>query len=340
MAHAHHGHAHGHGHDHGAEHASDRRIVGTVVLNGLLTVAQLVGGALSGSVALIADALHNLNDAMALVIVLVARRIGRRRADGRRTFGYRRARTVGALINLVALAVVALFLAYESLLRLLNPREVAGGTMIVVALVALAVDLATVLLLAGMRRGGTDVRAAFVHNLSDAMASLAVIVGGVAIVTLGWHWVDPLLSLAIVGYVGWQVAGMLPETVRVVMESAPNDVDVRDVADALRAVEGVEDVHHLHLWLMDETRAALEAHLVIERPAAAELDRIVGRARRVLRERFGLDHATLEVEFPDTAAAADHPSELIVDGCCDEPVAPNRTRRDRGSPRSDEPRPA
>jgi cobalt-zinc-cadmium efflux system protein len=318
VAHAHPGPTHGHGHDHGAEHASDRRIVGTVVLNGLLTVAQLVGGALSGSVALVADALHNLNDAMALVIVLIARRIGRRRADGQRTFGYRRARTVGALINLVALAVVALFLAYESLLRLLEPREVAGGTMIVVALIALAVDVATVLLLAGMRRGGTDVRAAFVHNLSDAMASLAVIIGGVAILTLGWHWVDPLLSLAIVGYVAWQVAGMLPATVRVLMESAPEDVDVREVAAALRDVDGVEDVHHLHLWLMDETRAALEAHLVIDRSDAPALDRIVGRSRAVLRERFGLDHATLEVEFPDAAARPDHPTELIVGGCCDE----------------------
>jgi len=299
-------------HDHGAEHASDRRLLGTVALNGALTVAQVVGGLIAGSVALVADALHNLNDAMALVIVFVARRIGRRRADRMRTFGYRRARTVGALINLVALAVVGVFLAYESLLRLLEPRDVGGGTMIVVAGIALVVDVATVLLLAGFRRGGTDVRVAFVHNLADAMASLAVMLGGAAILAFGWSWIDPLLSLAIVGYVGWQVAGMLPETIRVLMESAPERLDVADVAAALRGVPGVEDVHHLHAWLMDEERVALEAHLVIDRATAPRLDEVTGAAHARLAERFGIRHATLEVEFPDTAAAAGHATGLIA----------------------------
>jgi len=305
-----------HAHDHGAEQASDRRIVLTVALNLALTVAQIVGGALAGSVALIADALHNLNDAMALVIVVVARRIGRRRADRMRTFGYRRARTVGALINLVALGVVALVLAYESILRFADPREVGGWTMIVVAGVALIVDVATVLLLAGMRKGGTDVRAAFVHNLADALASLAVMAGGAAILTLGWSWVDPALSLAIVGYVAWQVAAMLPETVRLLMESAPRDLDLERVAARLSEVSGVRDAHHLHAWMLDEDRCALEAHLVVERDAAPRLDELMREAHRWLRDEFGIHHATLEPEFPEVAAAGGHDTSLIVDGTC------------------------
>ncbi|MDZ7802293.1 MAG: cation diffusion facilitator family transporter [Trueperaceae bacterium] len=303
-------------HDHGVEQTSDRRILGTVALNGLLTVAQVIGGLVSGSVSLLADALHNLNDAMALVIVWIARRIGRRRADETRTFGYDRARTVGALINLVALAVVALFLAYESILRLLEPREVGGWTMIIVAGVALLVDVATVALLYGMRRGGTDVRAAFVHNVSDALASVAVMVGGAAILLSGWYWVDPLLSLAIVGYVAWQVSAMLPETVRVLMESAPPDLDVARVGADLRDVEGVEDVHHLHAWLMDEQRVALEAHLVIGREVAPRLDEVAREARRRLREGFDIRHATLEIEFPGTAAEEGHRTTLIAGDCC------------------------
>lgn len=312
-----HARTHAHVHDHGAEHASDRRILGTVVLNGLLTVAQVIGGIAAGSVALVADALHNLNDAMALVIVYVARRIGRRRADEARTFGYHRARTVGALINLVALAVVALFLGYESILRFFEPREVGGWIMIAVAGVALLVDAATVALLFGMRRGRTDVRAAFVHNVSDALASVGVILGGAAILAFGWHWIDPVLSLAIVGYVAWQVATMLPDTIRVLMESAPPDLDVGEVADALRGVEGVEDVHHLHAWLMDEERAAVEAHLVIGREVAPRLDEVTREARRRLRGRFDVHHAALELEFPETAAEGGHGTSLIVNGCCE-----------------------
>lgn len=147
----------------------------------------------------------------------------------------------------------------------------------------------TVALLFAKRRGGTDVRAAFVHNASDALASVAVILGGAAILAFGWHWIDPLLSLAIVGYVAWQVAAMLPETVRV---------------------------------LMDEERAAVEAHPVIGREVAPRLDEITREARRRLRERFDVHHAALELEFPETAAEGGHGRSLIVDGCCepDEPA--------------------
>ena len=313
MAHA---HAHHH-HDHGAEEASDRRVLGTIALNGLLTVAQVIGGALSGSVSLVADALHNLNDAMALVIVYVARRISRRAPDRRRTFGYRRAQVIGAMINLVALGVVGLFLAYESLLRFLEPRAVDGWTMIVLAGIALVVDVGTVLLLLGMRKGSVNLRAAFVHNLTDALASLAVLAGGVAILSLGWTWVDPALSLAIVAYILWQVAAMLPETVRVLMQSAPEGLDLDEVASAIASVEGARSVHHLHAWLLDEERAALEAHVVIDRSDAPRLDRITAAVRSVLRERFGIAHATLELEFPDTADADGHDTGLVASDCCE-----------------------
>lgn len=304
----------GHDHGHGAVEASDRRILGTVALNGLLTVAQIVGGSLSGSVSLVADALHNLNDAMALVIVYVARRVSRRRADRRRTFGYGRAQVIGATVNLVALAVVALFLAYESILRFFEPREVDGIVMIVLAGVALAVDLLTVVLLFGMRRGGANVRAAFVHNLSDALASVAVLVGGIAILTLGWTWVDPVLSLAIVVYIGVQVATMLPDALRVLMESAPQGLDLEEVADAIVAVDGVRDAHHLHAWLLDEHACALEAHVVIDRGRIEAMEATKRRVRDVLRDRFGIGHATLEIEFPATAAGEGHDASLVPEG--------------------------
>ena len=307
------------GHAHGAPGASDRRILGTVALNGVLTVAQIVGGAMSGSVSLVADALHNLNDAMALVVVYVARRIGRRRADRRRTFGYRRAQVLGATVNLVALAVVATFLAYESVLRFFEPREVDGWIMIILAGVALTVDLLTVALLFGMRRGSMNVRAAFLHNLADALASVAVLLGGVAILTMGWHWVDPLASLLIVAYIGRQVAVMLPDALRVLMESAPEGLDLERVAGAMRAVPGVRDAHHLHAWMLDEDQCALEAHVVVERERIEAMEEIKVQLRRRLQNDFSIAHATLELEFPDTAAEAGHDTSLVADACGDPP---------------------
>lgn len=302
-----------HEHDFGRrlDRASDRRILGAVALNMLLTVAQVVGGILSGSVALAADALHNLNDAMALVIVYVARRISRRRADARRTFGYERARVVGATVNLVALAVVGLFLAYESIARFFDPRDIDGWTMVFLAGVAIVVDVATVLILFRMRKGRTDVRAAFVHNLADALASVAVALGGIAILVAGWRWVDPLLSLLIVGYIFWQVARMLPRTIRVLMESAPEGLDLYEVRNTLMAVEGVEDAHHLHAWMLDERRTAMEAHLVVSEPRMRDMEEIKERARKALRDRFGIQHATLELELPSAARSQAHSTAVI-----------------------------
>ncbi len=300
------------GHEHGVSEASDRRILWTVALNVALTVAQIVGGVLAGSVALAADALHNLNDAMALVVVYVARRISRRRADHRRTFGYERAKTIGATVNLVALAVVGLFLAYESITRFFEPRDVDGWTVVVLGGVALVVDVLTVVLLISMRRGSSNVRAAFVHNLSDALASLAVVVGGTFILTLGWDWVDPLLSLLIVGYVAWQVVRMLPENLRILMESAPPGMDLGEVVATITSVDGVRDAHHLHVWLLDEERCALEAHVVIDRARAQELDRIKDDVRRRLRDDLDVAHSTLEVEFEGAADAAGHEEGLIA----------------------------
>lgn len=294
--------------------ASDRRLAAATAANVLLTAAQTVGGLLGGSVALVADALHNLNDAAALAIVLVARRISRRSADPSRTFGYHRARVVGALVNLTALAVVALFLVAESVRRALEPRPVDGWIMIALAGTALAVDVVTVLMLSGMRRGGVDARAAFVHNLSDALASVAVLLGGVAVLTLGWTWVDPLLSLLIVAYVLAQVARMAPGTIRVLMESAPPGLDIAEVAAAMQEVAGVRHAHHLHAWLLDERRCALEAHLVVAPHDAGRINDISRRVRALVQERFGIAHATLEVELESANGEAGTAALLADEG--------------------------
>lgn len=299
-----------HSHEHNLEGLSDRRIGYTVAFNVLLTVAEVAGGIVSGSVSLVADALHNLNDAVALLIALVARRVARKQPDERRTFGYRRAEVVGGLINLVALAVVGVFLAYESVLRFFEPSDVGAWTMIVVSGIALTVDLLTVVLLYAMRKGSVNMRAAFTHNLSDALASVAVMAGGVGILLFGVTWIDPLLSLIIVAYIFWQVAQLIPGTVRVLMESAPEGLDIERMATRMQQVAGVQGVHHLHVWQLDEHENALEAHVVIRSEDARDLERVKSDVKKVLLDDYEISHSVLEFEL---TGAADHDTAVIAE---------------------------
>jgi cobalt-zinc-cadmium efflux system protein len=168
-----------------------------------------------------------------------------------------------------------------------------------------------------------NVRAAFLHNLSDALASVGVLLGGIAILTLGWTWIDPLLSLLIVGYIFVQVARMLPESLRVLMESAPGDLDLDLVVAAINEVEGVLGAHHLHVWLLGEEMSALEAHVVISRTQAGRMDEIKAEVRARLAAEFDIHHSTLELEFPETALEVGHDTSMLADDCSAARVDPH-----------------
>ncbi len=294
-----HDHAH---HDHGAHAGGERRLALAVAVNLLLTVLQVVGGVLSGSLALIADALHNLSDAGSLVIALVARRIARRPADASMTFGWGRAEIVAALINFTTLILLGLYLAYEAVTRLIAPEPIEGWTVVIVAAAALVIDAVTAPLTYAMARESMNVRAAFLHNLADAAGSVAVIVGGVVVILYDWTLIDPLLTLLIAGYVLWHGAREIGGAIRILMNAAPDAVDAREVAAAMAGVEGVADVHHVHLWRVDERRASLEAHVALA-PGAGDAGAVKRRLRALLAERYGVRHATLETEAPGEVCA-------------------------------------
>jgi cobalt-zinc-cadmium efflux system protein len=302
MPHPHHGtggHDHGHGPTRSAETlgVSDARLLVAVLLNHLLTLVEAAAGVASGSVALLSDAAHNFNDANTLLIAYIARRVSRKDADERYTFGYRRAELIGALINLTLLGVIGLYLIYEAVARFITPEPITGWLMAAAAGLALIVDVATALLLWAMSRGSINVRTAFVHNLVDALGSAAVLIGAGAIIWLDWRWVDPALTLLIAGYVLYLVAVMLPRTMRVLMEGVPPGLDVDEVVRAMESVELVENVHHVHAWELDEQHRALEAHVVIAAVDATRLEPIKTELKRLLKERFGIGHATLEFEL-------------------------------------------
>lgn len=290
-----------HDHAHLDPNAGDRRVAIAMWANALLTLAQIVGGIASGSLALIADALHNFSDMASLVIAFVARRIARRPADARMTFGYGRVEVVAALVNYTSLILVGLYLVYEGVMRLLDPPEVAGVTVVIVAGVALVVDASTALLTWSLQKGSMNIRALFLHNLSDALASVAVIVGGTLIVLYDLRFVDPVITIAIAAYVLWLAFREIGGPIRILMLGAPEGIDGEAVIAAMRRVDGVADVHHVHLWQMQEHEAALDAHVVLEPGGWARVEAVKAAIKARLRGDFGITHSTLEFEDAEGA---------------------------------------
>lgn len=295
----HHGHEH---HHHGlSAEAGDRRVALAVAVNMALTAAQVAGGLVAGSVALIADGVHNFADAFALILAFGARRLARRGADAAMSFGWSRGELVAALVNYLTLIVVAGWLAVEALGRLAEPPEVQGWVVVWLALLALAIDLATAGLTWRLSRESLNIRAAFLHNLTDAGASLAVLAGGAAIVLYDWRLVDPLLTLGISAFILWHVAQDLRPVLRILMLGAPAHVTAQEVEARMRATPGVAAVHHLHLWQIDEARNSLEAHLVLAE--GADFATVIRTVKAMLKADFGLSHVTLEVETAESGCA-------------------------------------
>ena len=294
---AHH-HAH-HGHSHGIDpEAGDLRVAAAIGVNVALTVVQVVGGIVAGSTALIADAVHNFSDAISLVIAFWARRIARRPSDEAMTFGYGRAEIVAALVNYTSLILIGLWLVGEGVTGLLAPEEVDGWIVVILAGVALVVDTVTALLTWRMSKDSVNIRAAFLHNLADALTSVAVIVAGTLILVYGWWIVDPLVTLAIAGYIVWHGAKEIGPVIRLLMQGSPPATATAEVRGTLEGVPGIRGVHHLHLWQIDERRVSLEAHLVVDDLTA--FPGVCADAKARLAEAHGIGHATLE---PETRAS-------------------------------------
>lgn len=284
------------GHHHIDPDAGDARVFWAVVVNLGLTVAQIIGGILSGSLALLADALHNFSDAISLIIAFVARKIARRPADGNMTFGYGRAEIVAALVNYTTLIVIGLYLIYEAVLRFFDPQGVDGWLVIIIAGIALAVDLATALLTYSLSRQSVNIRAAFLHNVADALGSVAVIFAGTLILLYDWRLVDPIVTLLIAGYILWQSFVEIGSVIRILMLGSPPDMDISAILAKMRAISGVAGVHHLHLWQMQEHEPAVNAHLIIAEGQWGRADAIKTAVKQTLVSEFGISHTILETE--------------------------------------------
>jgi cobalt-zinc-cadmium efflux system protein len=246
------------------------------------------------SLALIADAGHNLSDVLGLVLAWGASVLARRRPTTRRTYGLRRTTVLAALLNAVLLLVAVGGIGWEAVRRLSEPSPVSATVVIWVAAVGVVINTVTALLFAAGRKGDLNIRGAFLHMVADAGVSAGVVIAGLGIAATGWPWLDPAISLAIAAVILWGTWGLLRDSVNLALDAVPEGIEPAVVQGHLRELPGVTQVHDLHIWGMGTNDAALTAHLV--KPALEDDDPLIARASRELHDRFGIDHVTLQVE--------------------------------------------
>jgi cobalt-zinc-cadmium efflux system protein len=284
------------GHAHERGDSQGPRLFITMILNFIITIAEVVGGLLSGSLALLSDALHNLSDGVSMVISYIAIRLGKRPNTDRHTFGLKRAEVFAAVINSSALLAITIFLFIEAATRFAHPEPIKGVTMLIVASVGLVANVIGSLLLRRGAKNSMNIKAAYLHLFTDAISSVGVILGGAAISLWHIYWLDPLLTILIGLYIVKEVLEILKVTIHTLMEGVPDDLSVHEVGRAIEAVPGVLSVHHVHLWSVGEHDIHFEAHIVTGDGSLAKADDIRTRTAKMLEERFDIGHATLQME--------------------------------------------
>jgi len=285
------------GHHHHHE-VKGKNLFITIVLNIIITLSLLAGGLMSGSLALLSDALHNFSDVMALVIAWWANRISLRDKSQNKTFGYRRAQIIAALFNGSVLVGIGIVLVVEAAGRLQQPQQIESQLVIWLALLSIVLNAASVLLIKDDSHGNLNIRAAYLHLLTDVMTSVAVLVGGLLMLTLDWFWVDPVVTILIAIYLIYAAWQLIAESVNILMMSAPRALDMDKLQAIVRTHPQIENIHHVHLWQLDDRNVFLEAHLDFsEDLSLSEAAKVKDLLVSDLHDQFAVDHVTLQCEF-------------------------------------------
>lgn len=299
---------HAHGHDHGPSFGNERRVAIAAALTGSFMVAEVVGGFYSGSLALIADAGHMLTDFAGLVLAWFGFRMARLPADPKRSYGYARFGVLIAFVNGLALFLIAGWIVFEAVHRINAPTPVMGGVMLWVALGGLAVNLVSFRLLQGGDHSNLNVRAAALHVLGDLLGSVAAIVAAIVILMTGWTPIDPILSVLVAVLILGSAGRVVRDSGHILLEGTPIGLDTKEIADDLtQSIPGVLDVHHVHAWSISQDRPLITLHARVEEGLKPE---VLARAIKAhLRDRYGVSHATVELEFGECSEGEPPPGE-------------------------------
>jgi cobalt-zinc-cadmium efflux system protein len=286
----------------------DRNLLISILLNILITAAQIVGGVISGSLALLSDALHNFSDVIALIVSYFASKLSRRKTSFHRTFGYKRAEILAAFINASILVIVAILLIIEAYKRFQNPEPIESSLVIWLALIAIFANGFSVLLLKKDAQNNLNIRSAYIHLLTDMMASVAVFIGGLLMAFYQWFWVDSFLTFLIALYLIWVGFDLLIKSSKMLMLFTPDHIDIKDVVRAVHKIPKVNRLHHVHIWGLNDDELHLEAHLEFKEDISlSEFDTILHDIETVLHDQFEINHVNIQPEFNK-----EDPKEIIV----------------------------
>ncbi|WP_340203616.1 cation diffusion facilitator family transporter [Ascidiimonas sp. W6] len=288
--------SHNHIHDHG--NLTGKNLFISIFLNIIITAAQVVGGIVSGSLALLSDALHNFSDVISLVISYIANILSKQKASHAKTFGYKRAEIIAAFVNASTLIIVAILLIIEAIKRFQQPEEISSGLVIWLSLLGIVANGFSVLLLKKDADKNMNMKSAYLHLLTDMMASIAVLIGGLLMKFYEIFWIDSVLTFAIAIYLIWVGFDLLKNSLRVLMLFTPQDLQVKEIVNEICKIEGIKNMHHVHIWQLNEEEVHLEAHIDFsEDIKLSEFDTILNTIEERLYNDFSINHINIQPEF-------------------------------------------
>lgn len=291
-------HSHSHNNTHSHEALSGRNLLISILLNILITIAQVIGGIISGSLALLSDALHNFSDVISLVVSYVANKLAKKKASLQKTFGYKRAEILAAFINASTLIIVAVLLIIEAIDRFQNPQEIEYGLVIWLSIIAILGNGFSVILLKKDAEANMNMKSAYVHLFTDMMASVAVLVGGLLMKFYDVFWVDSVLTLLIALYLIWMGFDLLKSSTKVLMLFTPDTIYINHIVSELQQLKLVKNVHHVHVWQLNEIETHLEAHVDFDKDISlSEFDTVLHNIEDILFKKFNINHVNIQPEY-------------------------------------------
>ena len=285
-------------HHHHHHEVTGKNLFWTILLNAGISLAELIGGIIAGSMALISDAIHNFSDVISLIVSYIANRLSQKASNEKQTFGYKRSEIIAAFFNATTLIILAIFVLYEAAQRILHPEPVKSDLVIWLSLGSIAVNGLSVLLIKEDAKANMNMKSAYLHLLGDMMTSIAVLIGGIVMKYFHIYWIDPVFSILIAIYLIYMSWGIFKSSLKIMMQFTPDNIDINQIAKDIGQIEGVKNIHHIHIWQINEHDVMFEAHLDLDTDCRITgFEKIMLKVNGYLKEHYGIKHTILQPEF-------------------------------------------
>lgn len=289
-------HAHGHHHHHDVSSMNKGRLFFVIIFNFIIALAEIIGGAISGSLSLISDAIHNLSDTASLILSYVSIKISEKPKSKTKTYGYKRANILSAFINSTSLIGISLFLVVEAVRKFVAPQHINGNTVIIVAIIGLLGNSFSAIFLKQGSKDSINIKSSYLHMLSDALSSVAVIIAGIIIKYSSIYWIDPILTILINIVILKSSYEVLKESIDILMQGTPVDINIDELEKELLTMKGIKGVHHIHIWRLDENNNIFEGHIQIQDMLISESKNVSDKVQYILKEHFDINHIVVQFE--------------------------------------------